>query len=113
MLDRIRNALRHRIEEATLPPLRPNELRAEFVRAERVQREARQRRNPTSSSDDRAGRNARPADPVTPPSPSALQTLHPIEVLSARAGPRQAWLLKEILGPPVALRDFGQSRDRS
>jgi hypothetical protein len=32
--------------------------------------------------------------------------------LKTRSGVRQAWLLKEILSPPLALRDLSNDEDR-
>jgi hypothetical protein len=41
-----------------------------------------------------------------PASPDAPATTEPAltSVLTSRSGLRQAWVLKEVLGPPVALR---------
>ena len=109
MMQRLRNALHG--ERSGEPPnrqFRPNELRLDAVRAERLRREARHAqpavRQPGRSLEELQER--RPleptaAAPATRPRPGASQ----IAALKTRTGLRQAWLLKEILGPPLALRN--------
>ena len=99
-------ALRHRTGAPAAGPLRPNELRLDVVGAERLRREAlradaivnpprvppeepQSRRAPTAET----GPARRNADPPL------------VAALRSRSGLRQAWLVKEILGPPRALRD--------
>jgi hypothetical protein len=111
MMQRLRSALRG--ERSGEPPnrhYRPNELRLDLVRAERLRRDAR-RAEPLSSQPGRSleelqarapvPREAPAADPATRPRPGASK----IGALKTRTGLRQAWLLKEILGQPLALRD--------
>ena len=110
-MQRLRDALRpDRSGEPPQRQYRPNELRLDLVRAERLRREAR---------------HAEPLSSQSPPSLEELQVQEPgprepaemapisrprrgatqIAALNTRSGLRQAWLLKEILGPPLALRD--------
>jgi hypothetical protein len=42
----------------------------------------------------------------------ARQVPSQVSALKTRSGLRQAWLLKEILGPPLALRDPFSDDDR-
>jgi hypothetical protein len=111
MMQRLRSALRgERSGEPLNRQYRPNELRLDQVRAERLRRDAR-RAEPLSSQPGRSleelqarasvTREAPAADPATRPRPGASQ----IAALKTRTGLRQAWLLKEILGPPLTLRD--------
>jgi hypothetical protein len=111
MMQRLRSALRgERSGEPANRQFRPNELRLDLVRAERLRRDAR-RAEPPSSQPGRAleelqarapvPREAPAADPAIRPRPDASQ----IAALKTRTGLRQAWLLKEILAPPLALRD--------
>jgi hypothetical protein len=106
MIRRIFDALRRRLaEQAPERQERPNELRREMVRTGRLHQEARQvdaavhapRRAP---EEERAPRERMPASPdARAPTERALAS-----VLQSRSGLRQAWVLKEVLGPPVALR---------
>jgi hypothetical protein len=106
MIRRILDALRRGlIDQAPERQYRPNELRREVVRAGRIQQDARQADAATRASrrapeEERAPRERRPA------SPDAQATIERalISALTSRSGLRQAWVLKEVLGPPVALR---------
>lgn len=106
MIRRIVDALRRAQDE--LDParqIRPNELRRDVVQAERRRREAtpgaaRVSRFPPVSEEERAPRKPPPAlSEPQPVSPHALGA-----VLRSRSGLRAAWLAKEVLGPPPALR---------
>ena len=113
MMQRLRDALRR--VGTTEPPnrmYRPNELRLDTVRAERLRHESRRAepalRQPGRSLEElqvkeRKPRESPAAAPATRPSPGVRQ----MAALKTRSGLRQAWLLKEILGPPLALRDPG------
>ena len=115
MMQRLRDALlRSRSAELPQRQYRPNELRLDTVRAERVRREARRPepapRQPARSQEElqaRAPREPRPA-PITEPRHAPNQ----FAALKTRSGLRQAWLLKEILGRPLALRDPTHGDDR-
>jgi hypothetical protein len=115
MMQRLLDALRRgRSAEPSQRHYRPNELRLDTVRAERVRREARRPepapRQPARSQEElqaRAPREPRPA-PITQP----RRARHQLAALKTRSGLRQAWLLKEILGPPLALRDPSHGDDR-
>jgi hypothetical protein len=110
MMQRLRGALRR--ERSGAPPerqYRPNELRLDLVRAERLRREAR-RAEPLSNQPARSLEELHLQEPgpqasaipslATRPRPVARQ----LAALKTRSGLRQAWLLKEILSPPLALR---------
>ena len=115
MMQQLRGALRR--ERSGEPPqrqYRPNELRLDLVRAERLRREARHGEpllaQPAPSLEELQVQAPEPREistvgPATRPRRGASQ----IATLKSRSGLRQAWLLKEILGPPLALRD--RSRD--
>ena len=108
-MQRLRDAL-HRERPATPPErqYRPNELRLDLVRAERLRREAL-RAEPLSSQPARSLEEQQEPEPLE--SPAAAPAIRPrpvvreIAALKTRSGLRQAWLLKEILSPPLALRD--------
>jgi hypothetical protein len=111
MMQRLRGALRR--ERSAAPPerqYRPNELRLDLVRAERLRREAR-RAEPLSSVPARSLEELQVQEPGPQESPISSPANRPRPVarqfaaLKTRSGLRQAWLLKEILGPPLALRD--------
>ena len=106
MIGRALDTLRRQVGEAAERPPRPNELRRDVVRTERLRRESlrghaasdqprhppEDRREPRGPDD--AARAGRPnEDP------------RPLAALTSRSGLRQAWLLTEILGPPRALHD--------
>jgi hypothetical protein len=110
MMQRLRGALRR--ERSAAPPerqYRPNELRLDLVRAERLRREAR-RAEPISNQPARSLEELQGPEPgpQESPSPSPATRPHPVAThvaaLKTRSGLRQAWLLTEILGPPLALR---------
>jgi hypothetical protein len=115
MIQRLRDALRQ--EPSGEPPnrqFRPNELRLDVVRAERLRREAR-RTEPAVVPPRRSLEELRERRPLEPlPAPAARS--HPASLqfaaLKTRSGLRQAWLLKEILSPPLALRGRYDDHDR-
>jgi hypothetical protein len=115
MMQRLRDALRHgRSVEPIHRQYRPNELRLDVVRAERMRREER-RVEPAASRPARSLeelRERRPQDPVPGPATRSLQIPKQFAALKTRSGLRQAWLLKEILGPPLALRGLFSDDDR-
>ena len=106
MIARILDALRRRaVEQGPERQYRPNELRREVVRAGRASQEARQtdaaaRAARRAPEEERAPRERMPASPNAPATTERALT----SVLTSRSGLRQAWVLKEVLGPPVALR---------
>jgi hypothetical protein len=103
MVDLFRRML-HREREATAGPfLRPNELRRDVVRAERLRRESLQpRREPDTGSATEPRREDRPPQAVALP---RTGTPHPAMAgLKSRSKLREALLLNEILGPPRSLR---------
>jgi hypothetical protein len=106
MIGRILDALQRRlVEQAPQRQYRPNELRREVVRAGRLHQEARQsdtaaRTSRRAPEEERAPRARLPASPTAP----ATTDRALISALKSRSGLRQAWVLKEVLGPPVALR---------
>jgi hypothetical protein len=108
MMQRLRDALRR--EPPAEPPYRqyrPNELRLDVVRAERLRREARrteQAADPPGRSLEELGERRAP-EPLPAPAARSRLVSQQIAALKTRSGLRQAWLLKEILGPPLALRD--------
>ncbi len=108
MIGRIFDALQRRLaEQAPQRQYRPNELRLDTVRAERLRREARRAepaaRQPQRSLEELQDRGTREPLPTSAAQPRPVPK--PIGALKTRSGLRQAWLLKEILGPPLALRD--------
>ena len=106
MIGRIRGALRRSlVEQAPQRQYRPNELRREVVRTGRLPQEARQadaavRASRRAPEEERAPRERMPASPDA----SGTTERALVSALKSRSGLRQAWLLKEVLGPPVALR---------
>lgn len=109
MVGRMLDALRGGSGSDVERPLRPNQLRRDQARVDRLRREqafaarpapTRQRRPPDSQ----------PAPAALPDAPpGAPGRRHPLAAaLASRAGLRQAMLLTEILGPPKALRDPGR-----
>ncbi len=109
MMQRLRDALRRR--RSAEPPhrqYRPNELRLDVVRAERLRRDAR-RAEPAVSQPGRSLEELQERRPRESPRglrlPNRARRLRQIAALKTRSGLRQAWLLKEILDPPLALRD--------
>ncbi len=104
MIRRFLDALHRGMAEQVPPyPLRPNALSREVARAERLRREARQaeaaaRQDTQPAREERAQRGQ---EPVTLPQEAAS----PLAAsLKSRSNLRRAMLLKEILGPPAALR---------
>ena len=104
MIGRALDAMRRRVGEPADRPPRPNELRRDVARAERLRQEARRveaatdqpRRPPEGGREQRAaGDAARAGHPDDQP--------RPLTALASRSGLRRAWLVKEILGPPRAL----------
>jgi hypothetical protein len=107
MIQRLRDVLRRRSSAA--PPqrqYRPNELRLDVVRAERLRSEA-QRPEPAASQPRRSLeelQSQRSREPAPAPAIQPGLVRRQIATLKTRSGLRQAWLQKEILGPPLALR---------
>ncbi len=108
MMQRLRAALRQgRSAEPPNRQYRPNELRLDVVRAERLRRDSR-RTEPAVGPPGRSLeelRERRPQEPLPAPAVRSHPASQQIAALKTRSGLRQAWLLKEILGPPLALRD--------
>jgi len=108
MMQRLRDALLQ--GRAADPPhrqFRPNELRLDTVRSERLRREAR-RTEPVVVPAGRSLeelRERRPQEPLPAPAARSRLASQQFAALRTRSGLRQAWLLKEILSPPLALRD--------
>jgi hypothetical protein len=106
MIGRIFDVLRQRLaEQAPQRQYRPNELRREAVRTGRLHQEAPQadaaaRASRRAPEEERAPRERMPASPDA----QATTERALISALKSRSGLRQAWVLKEVLGPPVALR---------
>ena len=106
MIGRILDALRGSVaKQGPERQYRPNELRREEVRAGRLRQEAMHadavmRASPRALEEERAPRARRPASPDAHVTTERALT----SVLKSRSGLRQAWVLKEVLGPPVALR---------
>ena len=106
MIRRIVDALRRGLtDRAPERQFRPNELRREVVRAERLEKEARQEDAGVRASrlvpvEERGSRARVP----TAPDASATTNRALTSVLTSRSGLRQAWVVKEVLGPPIALR---------
>ena len=100
--------LRRPGDRPSMPQLRPNELRREVVQAERRRREARAPAafSPVLAEEERPSRERVVAAPVAREIERSLL----LGALKTRAGMRQAWLMKEILDPPVGMR--GPYRDR-
>ena len=107
-MQRLREALRH--ASSAEPPsrqYRPNELRLDVARSERLRREVR-RTEPAAGPSGRSleeQRERRPREPLPAPAARSRPAQQQFAALKTRSGLRQAWLLKEILGPPLALRD--------
>ena len=105
MIGRALDALRPPAGGPAERPPRPNELRREAVRAERLRREALRGEaatsQPQSLPEERRGP---PAPPAAVPPAGRDGEPRLVAALATRSGLRQAWLLKEILGPPRALR---------
>jgi hypothetical protein len=106
MMRRLRQALLRDISSQTPQrPLRPNELRRDVAREERLRREARRIEPlPNRQGPSLEEQRARPASPSVPPAAPARAASPHVSALKTHSGLRQAWLLKEILGPPVGLR---------
>jgi hypothetical protein len=108
MMQWLREALgRGRSAEPPNRQFRPNELRLDTVRSERLRREAR-RTEPVVVPPGRSQeelRERRPQEPLPAPAARSRLASQQFAALKTRSGLRQAWLLKEILGPPLALRD--------
>jgi hypothetical protein len=106
MLQRLRAALKRNFsDQPASRQLRPNELRLDVIREERLRRESRRVELATSrpqlSVEEQRTRRAEASSAVPMPTREVPLCL---SALKTRSGLRQAWLLKEILGPPMALR---------
>src|SRR5688572_23464407 len=100
MIRRILDAfLRRPGEMPSMAQLRPNELRREVVQAERRRRAARagEVATPGMTEEHRPPRER----VVAPPVDRDIERNSLLGALKTRAGMRQAWLMKEILDPPV------------
>jgi hypothetical protein len=110
MIERLRHALRRETMSSSAPPSRPNQLSLEAARAERLRRESER------------GAQIRSVPERPPEEPWERQELMtattrprerkswPVSARSSRSDMRRAWLLKEILGPPRALRSPNEDR---
>ena len=106
MIGRALEALRRREGWPAERPLRPNELRREAVAAERLRREALRAEAAAGGSRRPAEERRGPPAPPDPPTPAGGDgEPRVVAALASRSGLRQAWLAKEILGPPRALWD--------
>jgi hypothetical protein len=108
MMRRLRDALpRGRSTEQPQRQYRPNELRLDVVRAERLRRKARQADLTADSSWPSLEEleERRPQESVPAPAAGSHRASRQIAALRTRSGLHQAWLLKETLSPPLALRD--------
>ena len=111
MRQRLLDALRRVV--STEPPnrtYRPNELRVDTVRAERLRRESRRTepslRQTGRSLEELQVQQRRPLESAAAALPVRSRPgAKQLAALKTRTGLRQAWLLKEILGPPLALRN--------
>ncbi len=114
MMQRLRDALQREFTEQSLDrQFRPNELSRDVVRAERLRREShRAEPVPTRPQPSAEEQRARRAEPSTASAVPARQVPSHVSALKTRSGLRQAWLLKEILSPPMALRDPSSDDDR-
>jgi hypothetical protein len=104
MLGRLRDVLRRRPHELAPRQLRPNELRLEVVRADRLRREALQAQAATPRLPDELEELQRPRTFSEESQPAKQHRPNRIAALTSRSGLRHAWLAREILGPPLALR---------
>jgi hypothetical protein len=105
---RLRRALTNAQSTQDPGPARPNQLRREDVVLPR-------RRATAPPARDRSGVAARsqsqPRPPVSPPLGQPAPPPNSLRAeLTSRGGLRRAMLLREVLGPPVSLRD-PSSRD--
>ena len=103
MIRRLFAALRRGTADPAPPHLsRPNELNREVTRAERMRRELRE---PLRQTTPQPGTERAQRTPVRVPPAPAVPSAPPLTAaLKSRSHVRQALLLKEILGPPAALR---------
>ena len=107
MLQRLRDALgRGRSDRHPSRQYRPNELRLDTVRADRLRREAQRGASPANlPGRSLEEQHVRREPAIAAPSASTRAEPWQVTALKTRSGLRQAWLLKEILAPPIALRD--------
>jgi hypothetical protein len=108
MMQRLRDALRRgRFTEPPDRQYRPNEFRVDTARADRMRHEVRRpapaHRLPVRSLEEQRARGPREELPALDTQPRSVPRM--ISALKTRSGLRQAWLLKEILGPPLAMRN--------
>ena len=106
MMQRLRDALlRDFSDQHPSRQLRPNELRRDVAREERLRREP-DRTEPSPRRPRLALEEQRPQrDPALPEHPAPARAHPPhVSALKTRSGLRQAWLLREILAPPMGLR---------
>ena len=105
MMRRLREALlRDASDQLPNRPLRPNELRRDVAREERLRRETHRVERPANQQTPAAEeQRPRRESPPAPPAPAPARRRY-LSALETRSSLRQAWLLNEILGPPIALR---------
>ena len=115
MIGRVLGVLRRRAGAPAEPPLRPNELRLDVVRAERLRREASRARRSALPAPRSPEEQIEPAEQVVESRPTrGPGTPPPLVALTTRSGLRQAWLINEVLAPPRALRGpDGEAPSRS
>ena len=107
MMQRLLDVLQRQLTDQPLDrQFRPNELSRDAVRAERLRRDSHrgepaQSRPQLSAEEQRVRRAERSMASAAP----SRQVPPHVSALKTRSGLRQAWLLKEILSPPLALRD--------
>ena len=107
MFDRLRSIVRRELQNSVAAYPRPNELRRDVVRAERLRREATEKGGGSGQPRSTEEAGTRRAAPAASPLPQARTAPHPTSGLRSRSGLRQALRLKEILGPPRSLRGPG------
>jgi hypothetical protein len=106
MIRRLWDMLQRRVsDQPASRQFRPNELRLDVVREERLRRESRQfapRANGSQLSlEERRPRRNLAEEPLAA---RASTSPRPVVSLKSRTALRQAILLKEVLDPPLALR---------
>ncbi len=112
MVGRLLDTLRSLAGGAGEPPPRPNQLRREPARAERLRREALRTRTPPGRSAPAVEeRSTRQAPSASTPA-AGRGDGHPVAAaLASRGALRRAWLVKEVLGPPRALNSWGRDAE--
>ena len=114
MMQRLRYLFQQATDGSMLPgqPTRPNQLLPEVVRAERLRREALQR-EAAAQDGERPRSQKRPAPESRPlPRAPAGASQNLLAALRSREGLQQAFLIHEILGPPVGMRHPDRESER-